>query len=134
MWDDTALIQAYDKAVNLAKEEVAKRIAMDAQDRRTKKFQNSKRSIQKPFRVWYILLLLLIRRKNIVFNENINLLFCTMLQKWSVGAPCRAVYSEDGEVYEAIVSEIYENSGTCLVEFVGNYLILMYDCSVILIL
>lgn len=57
MWDDTALIQAYDKAVNLAKEEVAKRIAMDAQKQTKQKFQNSKRPNQtkKPFKVLYIL-------------------------------------------------------------------------------
>lgn len=43
VWDDTALIQAYDKAVNLAKEEVAKRIAMDAQSQQmTQKSQCSK--------------------------------------------------------------------------------------------
>lgn len=57
MWDDTALIQAYDRAVNLAKEEVAKRIAMDTQDQLTKqKSQNSKYSnhTKKPFKVYYI--------------------------------------------------------------------------------
>lgn len=29
VWDDTALIKAYDKAINLAKEEVVKRIGID---------------------------------------------------------------------------------------------------------
>lgn len=29
LWDDTALIQAYDKAINIAKEEVAKRIGLE---------------------------------------------------------------------------------------------------------
>jgi len=38
------LIRAYDKAVNVAKEEVAKRIAMDVQSEQTKqKPQSSKR-------------------------------------------------------------------------------------------
>ena len=36
-----------------------------------------------------------------------------------MGAPCRAVYSEDGVIYEAIISKIYENK-TCIVKFVGN--------------
>lgn len=31
------------------------------------------------------------------------------------------MYSEDGEVYEAIITKIYENCGTCIVKFVGNY-------------
>ncbi|KZC03858.1 Survival motor neuron protein [Dufourea novaeangliae] len=43
----------------------------------------------------------------------------TPYKKWSVGSPCRAIYSEDGEIYEAIISKIYENSGTCIVKFVG---------------
>ncbi|KOC66305.1 Survival of motor neuron protein [Habropoda laboriosa] len=40
-------------------------------------------------------------------------------KKWIVGAPCRAIYSEDGEIYEAIISKIYEDSETCIVKFVG---------------
>lgn len=89
IWDDTALIQAYDKAVNLAKEQVAKRIAMDAPSQQ--KSQSSKHT-------------------NHVKKT---------LKKWTVGAPCRAVYSVDGQVYEAIVSKIHENSGMCIVKFVG---------------
>jgi len=92
VWDDTALIQAYDRAVNLAKEEVAKRIAIDTQDQQSnQRSQNSKCSshTRKP------------------------------LKKWTVGAPCRAVYSVDGKVYEAIISKIHQNSGMCTVKFVG---------------
>ncbi|XP_018395560.1 PREDICTED: survival motor neuron protein isoform X2 [Cyphomyrmex costatus] len=92
IWDDTALIQAYDRAVNLVKEEVAKRIATDMQTQQTKhKLSNLKHSnhIKKPSK------------------------------KWTVGAPCRAVYSVDGEVYEAIISKIHPNSGMCTVKFVG---------------
>ncbi|XP_032683544.1 survival motor neuron protein isoform X2 [Odontomachus brunneus] len=91
-WDDTALIKAYDKAVNVVKEEVAKRIAKDPQGRQLKqKSQNSKHLNQakKPFK------------------------------KWTVGAPCRAAYSADGEIYEAIIIKVYENSGICTVKFIG---------------
>ncbi|XP_011645872.1 survival motor neuron protein isoform X1 [Pogonomyrmex barbatus] len=91
LWDDTALIQAYDKAVNLAKEEVAKRIAMDTQDQQARYKSQNKCSSHtiKP------------------------------LKKWTIGAPCRAIYSVDGEVYEAIISKIHQNSGMCTVKFVG---------------
>ena len=92
VWDDRALIQAYDKAVNLAKEEVAKRMGMEVDASQIKqKLQNFKQPqyTNKPYK------------------------------KWIVGSPCRAVYSEDGEIYEAIVSKIYENRGTCIVKFVG---------------
>ncbi|XP_029164533.1 survival motor neuron protein [Nylanderia fulva] len=92
IWDDTALVQAYDKAVNLAKEEVAKRIAMDVQNQQTsQKSQSSKRMNQ--------------TKKH--------------SKKWTVGAPCRAVYSVDGQVYEAIIIKIHESSGMCTVKFVG---------------
>lgn len=60
VWDDTALIQAYDRAVNLAKEEVAKRIAMDTHDQQTKqKSQSSKylNHTKKPVKVYYIYIL-----------------------------------------------------------------------------
>ncbi|XP_012224102.1 survival motor neuron protein [Linepithema humile] len=89
MWDDSVLIQAYDRAVNLAKEEVAKRIAMDTQSRQ--KFQDSKCPNQPK----------------------------KLRKKWTVRDPCRAVYSEDGEVYEAIILHIDESADDCTVEFVG---------------
>lgn len=93
VWDDTALVQAYDRAVNLAKEEVAKRIAMDTQQI-PQKSQSSKRTNH--------------TKKH--------------PKKWTVvGAPCRAVYSVDGQVYEAIISEIHESSGMCTVKFVGYH-------------
>lgn len=46
--------------------------------------------------------------------------FAFLFQKWVVGSPCRAVYSEDGELYEAKVTKIFENTGTCMVEFIGT--------------
>ncbi|XP_003703417.1 survival motor neuron isoform X2 [Megachile rotundata] len=92
VWDDSALIKAYDKAVNLAKEEVVKRMGMEPQKTQSKqKLQNVKQT----------------RLPN------------KQGKKWIVGAPCRAIYSEDGEIYEAIITKIYENTGTCIVKFVG---------------
>ncbi|KAK2587368.1 hypothetical protein KPH14_003085 [Odynerus spinipes] len=92
IWDDTALIKAYDKAVNLAKEKVAKQIGVHVQSSVPKqKSQNLKQS-------------------RAAHKQQ---------KKWYVGSPCRAVYSEDGEIYEAIITKIYENFGTCIVKFVG---------------
>lgn len=92
VWDDSALIKAYDKAINLAKDECAKR--MGIQDSPQEK--QNKSSAPKDHRQ---------HRK--------------MQRKWCIGSPCRAVYSEDGELYEAIISKIYENTGTCIVKFIG---------------
>ncbi|CAK9804500.1 Survival motor neuron protein [Anthophora plagiata] len=88
-WDDSALIKAYDKAVNLAKEEVVKRIGMEVQNLQP---QQTAQNFKQP--------------------QHTN-------KKWIVGAPCRAVYTEDGKIYEAVITKIYENSDTCLVRFIG---------------
>lgn len=59
----------------------------------------------------------------------IALLFLFLFsQKWTVGTPCRAVYSVDGKIYEAIVKRIFKTAGggTCIVEFIGNYFGLFY--------
>ncbi|KOX77745.1 Survival motor neuron protein [Melipona quadrifasciata] len=82
VWDDSALIKAYDKAINLAKEKVVKRMGIDDQNSQLKENiqVNQPRPTNKPKKV-----------------------------KWIVGAPCRAVYSEDGEIYEATILKIYEN-------------------------
>ncbi|XP_046615777.1 survival motor neuron protein [Neodiprion virginianus] len=93
-WDDTALIKAYDKAVNLAKDEVARRMGVEAQS--TSHGKQSKAHNHKP-----------------------NRQTAKPYKKWVVGSPCRAVWSEDGEVYEAVIQKIYESSATCIVKFIG---------------
>ncbi|XP_015120615.1 survival motor neuron protein [Diachasma alloeum] len=94
IWDDTALIKAYDKAVNLAKEQVAKRLSMETEAPRGK--SNKSQSYKQP-------------------NKQRN-----YQKKWTLGSPCRAVYSADGIEYEAIISKILDNDcGTCIVKFVG---------------
>ncbi|XP_014232335.1 survival motor neuron protein [Trichogramma pretiosum] len=93
VWDDSALIKAYDRAINLAKEEVSKRLGVESQtDTRKQKKAHSKKQNQ--------------QQKQ-------------MQKKWVVGSPCRAIYSEDGEYYEAVITKIFENTGTCTVKFIG---------------
>ncbi|CAK9824983.1 Survival motor neuron protein [Anthophora retusa] len=92
VWDDSALIKAYDKAVNLAKEEVVKRIGMEVQNSQP---QQTAQNFKQP--------------------QHTNKPY----KKWIVGAPCRAVYAEDGKIYEAVITKIYENSDTCMVRFIG---------------
>lgn len=89
-WDDSALIKAYDKAVNLAKEEVAKRMGI-ASATIEEKFDGKS-------------------RKERQMNKT---------KKWTVGSPCQAIYSEDGQLYEATVHKIYEDTQTCIVKFIG---------------
>ncbi|XP_046742969.1 survival motor neuron protein [Diprion similis] len=93
-WDDTALIKAYDKAVNLAKDEVARRMGVEAQSTSHGK-------------------------QNKAHNHKPNRHTAKPYKKWVVGSPCRAVWSEDGEVYEAVIQKIYESSATCIIKFIG---------------
>jgi hypothetical protein len=42
------------------------------------------------------------------------------LSRWQVGAPCRAVYSADGAVYEAVIDAIFYDKGTCIIKYIGK--------------
>ncbi|XP_012282004.1 survival motor neuron protein 1 isoform X2 [Orussus abietinus] len=93
VWDDTVLIKAYDKAVNLAKETAAKRMGIKPQNPVTKHTGKQKSQTNKT-------------------PKNTN-------KVWVTGSPCRAVYSEDQEVYEAIITNIHDDHKTCTIKFIG---------------
>ena len=40
-------------------------------------------------------------------------------KKWKVGDPCRCVWEEDGQEYEAEIVEIKQNEGKCVVNYCG---------------
>ncbi|CAD6234301.1 GSCOCG00007737001-RA-CDS [Cotesia congregata] len=80
VWDDSVLIKAYDRAISLAKEEVAKGLS------------NETNTYQKK-----------------IAGSN----------KWTVGSQCRAIYSVDGQLYEATILKIFKDGKTCLVKFLG---------------
>ncbi|XP_067123922.1 survival of motor neuron protein isoform X1 [Centruroides vittatus] len=91
MWDDTALIEAYDRAVSHVKEQIAKRnkVVSDSDGKAsvTSSHKRKKRG----------------RSKN--------------KTTWKVGDYCQAIYSEDGLPYEAVIKHI--NNGICTVQFLG---------------
>ncbi|XP_066993015.1 survival motor neuron protein isoform X2 [Anabrus simplex] len=93
VWDDTALVEAYDRAVNLAKEEVARRMGLETNALKKDSTHANKKNNRK--------------KKN---NSN---------KDWRVGSHCRAVYSEDGQIYEATIVSIQSNAGTCVIQYVG---------------
>lgn len=85
VWDDSVLIKAYDRAISLAKEEVAKGLSND-----TNTYQ-----------------------KKIASSSG------GTSNKWTVGSQCRAIYSVDGQLYEATILKIFKDGKTCLVKFLG---------------
>ncbi|XP_058789961.1 survival motor neuron protein isoform X2 [Phymastichus coffea] len=96
LWDDTALIKAYDKAINKAKEEVSKRLGLENPQSAAMSSTNSTGTKSK-------------HKATSQKNQ----------RRWCVGSPCRAVYSEDGIVYEAVIVKIFDDSKTCIVKFIG---------------
>ncbi|XP_053561832.1 survival of motor neuron protein-like [Bombina bombina] len=99
IWDDTALIKAYDKAVSSFK----------------KALKNGDTTVgpeipEKNART---------KRKNNKKNKSRKKANAAPLKKWRVGESCNAIWSEDGNVYPATISSIDAKKGTCVVVYTG---------------
>lgn len=97
IWDDTALIKAYDKAVASFK------TALKGEDEpeASKKNQPGK------------------KRKNNKKNQSRKRTNAPPDKEWQVGDSCSAYWSEDGQLYAATISFIDEKRGTCTVVYTG---------------
>lgn len=97
IWDDTALIKAYDKAVASFK------TALKGEDEpeTSKKNQPGK------------------KRKNNKKNQSRKRTNAAPDKEWQVGDSCSAYWSEDGQLYPATISSMDEKRGTCIVVFTG---------------
>lgn len=87
------MIQAYDRAVNLAKEKVSAKLKSKEQPQTGSEEVSNGEGLSTP-------------------SPN--------QQNWKVGDYVRSVYSEDGIVYEAIIKRIKETSSSCLVKYLGR--------------
>ncbi|XP_035496191.1 survival motor neuron protein 1 isoform X1 [Scophthalmus maximus] len=97
IWDDTALIKAYDKAV------VSFKTALKSEDEppASKKNQPGK------------------KRKNNKKNQSRKRTNAPPDKVWQVGDSCCAYWSEDGQLYAATISAMDETRDTCTVVFTG---------------
>ncbi|GAA6221019.1 survival motor neuron protein 1-like isoform X2 [Lates japonicus] len=97
IWDDTALIKAYDKAVASFK------TALKGEDepQASKKNHPGK------------------KRKNNKKNQSRKRTNAPPDKEWQVGDSCCAYWSEDGQLYTATISSIDEKRGTCTVVYTG---------------
>ncbi|XP_060927652.1 survival motor neuron protein 1 [Limanda limanda] len=95
IWDDTALIKAYDKAVATFK------TALKGEDepQASKKDPPGK------------------KRKNNKKNQSRKRTNALPDKEWQVGDSCCAYWSEDGQLYAATISSIDEKSATCTVVY-----------------
>uniref|UniRef100_A0A8C5LIP7 Tudor domain-containing protein n=1 Tax=Leptobrachium leishanense TaxID=445787 RepID=A0A8C5LIP7_9ANUR len=99
IWDDTALIKAYDKAVSSFK----------------KALKNGDCTMASPPPEKNVCS----KRKNKKKNKSRKKSNTAPLKKWKVGESCSAVWSEDGNVYPATISSIDAKRGTCIVVYTG---------------
>ncbi|KAK9506131.1 hypothetical protein O3M35_008122 [Rhynocoris fuscipes] len=100
IWDDTLLIQAYNRAVNSAKEKVASKLNLEngvSQESTSPQVPASNSRIKKS-------------KKNSPAQNN---------EAWTVGMFCRCTYSEDGVEYEAVVQDMNLRKGICRVKYIG---------------
>ncbi|XP_068560311.1 survival motor neuron protein 1 [Cebidichthys violaceus] len=95
IWDDTALIKAYDKAVASFK------TALKGEDEP----EASKKSLPGK------------KRKNNKKNQSRKRTNAPPDKEWQVGDSCSAYWSEDGQLYAATISFIDEKKGTCVVVY-----------------
>ncbi|XP_053331419.1 survival motor neuron protein 1-like [Spea bombifrons] len=99
IWDDTALIKAYDKAVSSFKK------ALKDGDSTMAPPIPEKNSSTK--------------RKNRKKKKSRKKSNAPPLKTWRVGDACNAVWSEDGNVYPATISSIDAKRGACVVSYTG---------------
>jgi survival motor neuron protein len=92
MWDDTALIEAYDRAVSLAKDKVARRME-------SKAIAGPSSSSEEP--------------------ESSTSKSSSKKGSWKVGDYVQSIYSEDGVNYEAIIKSINQSNNSCCVKYLG---------------
>ncbi|CAD5118586.1 DgyrCDS7274 [Dimorphilus gyrociliatus] len=95
IWDDTDLIAAYDLAIDSFKARVGlQEGSAPPQHGPRRDYRSSYKGRSK-------------RRKS-KSNDD-----------WQIGSKCFAVFSEDGETYEAVISSIDRENGTCVVTYTG---------------
>ncbi|NXN46194.1 SMN protein, partial [Rhinoptilus africanus] len=99
VWDDTALIKAYDKAVASFKHALKNGECSEPSDKAEQRLG--------------------MKRKNNKKNRNRKKSNTVPLKQWKVGDSCNAVWSEDGNMYLATIASINQKTGTCVVTYTG---------------
>ncbi|XP_022086948.1 kelch-like protein 9 [Acanthaster planci] len=96
IWDDTALIKAYDKAI--------KTVRGEASNEESGGPENGRKSAKSGNQ----------RKKRKHWSQKRH-----KKHTWKVGDRCRAIYTEDEYTYDAVIKLIDHDRGTCWVTFVG---------------
>ncbi|XP_006002377.1 survival motor neuron protein 1 isoform X1 [Latimeria chalumnae] len=104
--DDTALVKAYEKAVQSCKDSLRSNESSDNQEEHEEGESKPKEKTEKEKKA---------------SSEVVCALggAAPLWHEWKVGDSCRAMWSEDGFVYAATVQSINESKQTCVVMFEG---------------
>ncbi|XP_076444296.1 survival motor neuron protein 1-like [Babylonia areolata] len=103
IWDDTALIEAYDAAVAPLKAKLAAHTGDPSVLEATKKTTDSGHSKKKKNK----------KKKSKQAKKK------HQAGGWAVGDYCQAVFTEDGAIYEAKITSINAEDNTCVVRYLG---------------
>ncbi|XP_074669067.1 survival motor neuron protein isoform X2 [Strix aluco] len=111
VWDDTALIKAYDKAVASFKNALKNGECSEPSDRQEQRLgmkrKNNKRNRNR-------------KKSNTVPSKQVTSpVNASGTRTWKVGDSCNAVWSEDGNLYLATIAAINQKRGTCVVTYTG---------------
>jgi survival motor neuron protein len=105
VWDDSALVRAYEKAVGKIKHDLNRNLAVcDNGSGKHTREKNDKKTRKKEK-----------IRKNTEDSDENNFDSCSV-RDWKVGDECYAVY-EDGFMYPGKIIEINEEDHTCLIRY-----------------
>ncbi|XP_059692581.1 survival motor neuron protein isoform X2 [Haemorhous mexicanus] len=127
IWDDTALIKAYDKAVASFKNALKNGECSEPSDKQEqrlvikrknhKKNRNRNKSNTAPLK--QVVSLVNARGACTACCTSVLGSCCFITLRWKVGDSCSAVWSEDGNLYLATIASINQKRGTCVVTYTG---------------
>ncbi|XP_054665474.1 survival motor neuron protein-like isoform X1 [Grus americana] len=103
LWDDTALIKAYDKAVASFKNVLKNGECSEPSDKQEHRPGTKRKN----------------NKKNRNRKKSSTVPLKQVTSPWKVGDSCNAVWSEDGNVYLATIVSINQKRGTCVVTYTG---------------
>ncbi|XP_038077800.1 survival motor neuron protein 1-like [Patiria miniata] len=101
IWDDTALIKAYDKAIKSIRGGGGARASNEESGGAESGRKSASRSGRRK------------KRKHWSHKKN------KKKRTWQVGDRCRAIYTEDEYIYDAMIKLIDRDRATCWITFVG---------------
>ncbi|XP_037229964.1 survival of motor neuron protein-like isoform X4 [Falco rusticolus] len=108
VWDDTALIKAYDKAVASFRNALKNGECSEPSDKQEQRLRMKRKNNKKNRNR---------KKSNAVPWKQVT--SPVDASNWKVGDSCNAVWSEDGNVYLATIASINQKRGTCVVTYTG---------------